>query len=453
MADIFIIGGSDAGVSAALRIKELAPSFQVHMLVKDGYPNYSICGIPFYLSKEVKRPDQLAHRSLEELKNAGIDVLLHHEVEQIYPEEKKIVVTHSQQTTSFSYDKLLLATGAKAVSPPVEGIELPGVFSLRWMDDMLNIEAYLNAHAAREVVIIGAGYIGVEMAEAFSLRGLRVNLIETTAYPLQTFDTEVGIAIGNHLTSKDIQLKLNQMVRKISQRDGYLEVVTNQSKVRGQLVLVVTGATPNTALARQGGAHTGIKGAIQVNERMQTNLEDVYAAGDCCETYHRILQKYDYLPLGTTAHKQGRIAGENIAGGKRYYGGSLGTQVVKVFDHVAARTGLREDEAKKASIPCFSVTYVAYDHKVYYPEASSILIKLTARSDNQQILGVQMWGAQKAEVAKRIDVVATAIHQFSTVEQLNDLDLSYSPPLGTPWDALQMSAQHWLKAYNNTLHV
>lgn len=453
MADIFIIGGSDAGVSAALRIKELVPSFQVHMLVKDGYPNYSICGIPFYLSKEVKQPKQLAHRSLEDLKNAGIDVLLHHEVEQIYPEEKKIVVTHNQHRVSFAYDKLLIATGAQAVSPPIEGFDLPGVFSLRWMDDMLKIETYLEAHAVSEVVIIGAGYIGVEMAEAFSLRGLSVHLVETTAYPLQTFDKELGKAIGHYLASKGIQLKLNQMVRKISQRDGYLEVETHQSKIRGQLILVVTGAKPNTALARQAGVHTGIKSAIQVNGLMQTNLEEVYAAGDCCETYHRILQKQDYIPLGTTAHKQGRIAGENMAGGKRYYGGSLGTQVVKIFDQVAARTGLREDEAKHAGIPCFSVTYEAYDHKVYYPEASSILIKLTARSDNQQILGVQLWGAQKAEVAKRIDVVATAIHQFSTVEQLNDLDLSYSPPLGTPWDALQMSAQYWLKTYNTTLHV
>ncbi|MEK6480458.1 FAD-dependent oxidoreductase [Catalinimonas sp. 4WD22] len=453
MVEIFIIGGSDAGVSAALRIKEVAPSFQVHMLLKDEYPNYSICGIPFYLSKEVTQPDQLAHRSLKELKSAGIDVLLHHEVEQIHPEDKKLTVSTPLGKEVFAYDKLLMATGAKSVTPAIEGLDLVGVFQLRWIDDMLIIASYLQEHQVKEVVIIGAGYIGVEMAEAFTLRELTVHMIEASDYPLQTFDPELGLVVRDYLMSKKIHLYQNHLVKKISQRNGSLSVETNKTEVRGQVVLVVTGAQPASELAHQAGIHTGARGAIKVDGLMHTNLEDIYAAGDCCETYHRLLQQYDYLPLGTTAHKQGRVAGENIAGGKRYYGGSLGTQVVKVFDHVAARTGLREGEARKAGIPCFSAVYEAYDHKSYYPGASSILIKLTARSDNQQLLGVQMWGAQKAEVAKRIDVVATAIHQFSTVEQLNDLDLSYSPPLGTPWDALQMSAQHWLRIYNTSIHA
>jgi len=440
---VCIIGGSDAGVSAALRIKELVPSSEVHLLLKDAYPNYSICGIPFYLSQEVAQPHQLAHRSLEELQDQGIEVRLNHVVTKVYPKEKGLVVFNGEKGQTLAYDKLLIATGAQSVSPPVEGTALPGVFKLRWIDDMLNVAAYLEANAVREVVIVGAGYIGVEMAEALRLRGLSVNLVEAGSHPLQTFDPELGMKINEYLAAQGIKLYTDQVVKKIRQQDGYLAVETNQARISGQMVLVVTGARPMTDLAQQAGIAVGTKGAIQVDQRMQTNLDEIYAAGDCCETYHRLLQQYDYLPLGTTAHKQGRIAGENMVGGQRDFAGSLGTQVVKMFDQVAARTGLNDKETHQAGIPYFAVVHRAYDHKKYYPGASSVLIKLIARSDTQQLLGVQMWGAQKAALAKRLDVAATALYHSFTVDQLNELDLSYSPPLGTPWDALQMCAQHW----------
>ncbi len=204
---------------------------------------------------------------------------------------------------------------------------------------------------------------------------------------------------------------------------------------------------PETALARSAGIETGVKGAIRVNRRMETSIPDIYAAGDCAETFHRLLGKNTYLPLGTTAHKQGRIAGENAVGGNREYAGTLGTQSVKIFNLVAARTGLKDDEARKEGFFPLSADIETWDHKIYYPHAEKMNIRITGDQKTGKLLGTQIIGAYGTEVSKRIDTVAAAIHQGMTVESLNDLDLSYTPPLSSPWDPVQMAAQAWSEAH------
>ena len=212
------------------------------------------------------------------------------------------------------------------------------------------------------------------------------------------------------------------------------------------LVVVALGVQPASQLAQSAGVHTGVRGAIQVDRQMRTNVEDIWAAGDCGETWHRLLQKSAYLPLGTTAHKQGRVAGENAVGGQRQFGGSLGTQVVKVFDLVIARTGLRDAEAAKEGMDPLSVQLEAWDHKVYYPGASVIHVVLTGDRRTGRLLGAQLVGRVGAEIGKRIDTVATALFNEMRVEQLSDLDLSYTPPLSTPWEPVQTAAQAWMTA-------
>lgn len=214
---------------------------------------------------------------------------------------------------------------------------------------------------------------------------------------------------------------------------------------------MVVGVRPDTTLARAAGVGLGVRGAIAVDRRMRTNVPDVYAAGDCVHTYHRLLDTNAYLPLGTTAHKQGRIAGENAAGGNREFAGSLGTQVVKVFDLAIARTGLRDHEAKAHGLSPFSHRTIADDHKAYYPGAKPITITVTADMRTDRLLGAQLAGHRDTAVAKRVDILATALHHGMTVEAIADLDLSYTPPLGSPWDAIQTATQHWTAAAARSL--
>lgn len=438
-----IIGGSDAGISAALRIKELTPEATVKLFLADDYPNFSICGIPFYFSREVQDWKTLAHRTKADIEAHGIEVMNSHLVTSIDPESKEIVA--NEQT--FGYDKLLIGTGANSNKPPIEGIDLPGVFTLRWIGEMLEIDQYITDQQVQEVTIVGGGYIGVEMADSLCLRGLKVNLVEFMPTVLQTVDEPFGQMVEAELTSHGVSVFTQTKIERIQSTDEGLTVTgTHDYQHHCQLVLVVVGAHPNTKLAASTGITTNPKGAIQTDFQMQTNLPDIYAGGDCVETYHALLQQHVYLPLGTTAHKQGRIAGANMVGKATSFKGVLGSQVVKIFDLVAGRTGLHDRDAKRYEIPHLTVESEHWDHKVYYPGAHRLRIRLTGNPETGQLLGAQIIGSKHSEVSKRIDIVATAIHHGYSVEQLNELDLTYTPPLSSPWDPVQMAAQAWSRA-------
>jgi NADPH-dependent 2,4-dienoyl-CoA reductase/sulfur reductase-like enzyme len=446
--NLVVIGGSDAGISASLRAKELSPDAEVTMLLADGYPNFSICGLPFYLSGEVSNWNTLAHRTADEIEKKGIKLVPDHHVTAIIPDRKQILASDTNgHSKTFSYDRLVVATGGISLVPNLPGIDLPGVFFLRWMADSFAFQEYLITRHPASIVIIGAGYIGMEMADAMIRRGLSVSVVEFLPSVLTTFDTALGGIVRTELEKQGVQVFNGFTVERIESVGNRISVRSVASdEITADMVLVAVGSRPETRLAQSASIETGVKGAICVNRRMETSIQDIYAAGDCAETYHQLLGKNTYLPLGTTAHKQGRIAGENAVGGNREYLGTLGTQAVKIFNLVAARTGLKDDEALKEGLSPLSVDIETWDHKVYYPHAERIRIRITGDQKTRKLLGAQIIGAYGTEVSKRIDTVAASIHNGMTMESLNDLDLSYTPPLSSPWDPIQMAAQAWNQA-------
>ena len=445
---LLIVGGSDAGVMAALRARELDPAVRVTMLLSDRYPNFSICGLPFYVSREVEDWPALAHRTTEEITSQGVDVLPEHIVTRLSPKTKEVVVRDGGgQNRTLPYDMIVIATGARPRTHGIAGLELPGVHTLHTMEDSFRVRQRLDAGDVRRVVIVGAGYIGLEMADALVHRGLAVTLVGRPPTVMPTVEAGLGEVIRSELERHGVEVVSGVGVGEIAERDGGLEVRGNSGFSRpADLVLVGGGVEPNSELARAAGVATGARGAIRVDRQMRTSVPDVLAAGDCVETWHRVLERPTYLPLGTTAHKQGRVAGETAVGGTREFQGSVGTQVVKVFDVAVARTGLGDDEARAAGFDPLTVGSAPWHHKAYYPGARRLHIRVTGDRRTGRLLGAQIVGHWQAEVAKRIDIFATALFHAMTVEGLNDLDLSYTPPMGAPWDAVQEAAQAWLSA-------
>jgi NADPH-dependent 2,4-dienoyl-CoA reductase/sulfur reductase-like enzyme len=332
------------------------------------------------------------------------------------------------------------------------------VHLLHSMGDTFTLMHTLQETAPRSAIIVGAGYIGLEMADALTARGLAVTQMEQLPEVLPTVDPELGALVHAELAAHGADVLTGTAVRAVGKaaagQDGRLrvEAVTAGGEPvtrAADLVLVVVGVRPDTDLAVSAGASLGTRGAIAVDRQMCTGLPDIYAAGDCVITHHRLLGE-TYLPLGTTAHKQGRVAGENACGGAREFAGSLGTQVVKIFDQAAARTGLRDNEATAAGYDPVTVGWEADDHKAYYPGSHRIAMRFTGDRHTGRLLGVQLFGHKHAEIAKRIDIAATAIFHSMTIDQISDLDLSYTPPLGSPWDAVQAGAQAWTRQASST---
>ena len=457
---LVMIGGSDAGISAALRARELDPGADVTVVVADAYPNFSICGIPYYVSGEVSHWRNLAHRSIADLEAAGMRLRLDTTARRIDVPGRKLLVTSPGGEELLGYDKLVVGTGAIPVRPPISGLAGPealgpgdGVHLLHSMGDTFAVMRTLEQAAPASAVIVGAGYIGLEMADALTVRGLAVTQMEQLGEVLPTVDPELGALVHAELAGHGVEVLTGTTVQAITRaqagRPGRLQVAaTADGKAvtrTADMVLVVVGVRSDTALAAKTGAKLGVKGAIAVDKGMRTNLPDVFAAGDCVVTHHRLLGE-TYLPLGTTAHKQGRVAGENAVGGNREFAGSLGTQVVKIFDQAAARTGLRDHEAAPAGFAPVTVASQADDHKAYYPGSHRIHMRVTGDRTTGRLLGLQLFGHRHAEIAKRIDIAATAIFNHMTVDAVSDLDLSYTPPLGSPWEAVQMGTQAWVRA-------
>jgi len=458
---IVAVGGSDAGISAALRARELDPGAQFTVVVADAYPNFSICGIPYYVSGDVTHWTNLAHRTAADLAATGMEVRTDTRATRINAADHTLdILDPAGNPGRLPYDALIVGTGALSARPPIAGLHGPdalgpadGVHLLHSMGDTFAVMESLTARNPKTAAIIGAGYIGLEMAEALTTRGIAVTQIEALPEVLPTVDPDLGALIHAELERNGVDVLTHTTVTAIERTaTGALSLTTTHdgettSRVV-DFVLVVVGVKPDTELAADAGAELGVKGAIAVDDAMRTNLPDVFAAGDCAHTHHRMLG-ITWLPLGTTAHKQGRVAGENAVGGTARFAGSLGTQVVKVFDLVAARTGLREHEAHTASPDWHPVTTPSTpdDHKAYYPGSTPLHIRITGDRASGRLLGAQLVGHRSAEVSKRVDTYATALFHTMTVDALNDLDLSYTPPLGSPWDAVQIAAQAWTREH------
>ncbi len=318
------------------------------------------------------------------------------------------------------------------------------MFFLHTMGDCFAMQRYIDAANPRRAVIIGAGYIGLEMADALTTRGIKATLASRTATVLPTVDPEFGAIVAEELRQHGVSVQTSVNAHTISQGDDSLCVSGSNGFVQEcDLVLLAVGIEPNTRIGRDAGLKVGVRGAFLTNRQMLSEAPHVYVAGDCTETWHQLLQRYDYLPLGTTSHKQGRVAGENALGGRCEFQGSLGTQAVKIFQLVIARTGLRQDEAEREGFDAHTFESVTTDHKAYYPGATPLRVRVTGDRRTGRLLGAQILGAWKAEVSKRVDVFATALFNGMRVAQMSEIDLSYTPPLSSPWDPVQIAAQFW----------
>jgi NADPH-dependent 2,4-dienoyl-CoA reductase/sulfur reductase-like enzyme len=448
-----------------LRARELDPASDVEVILEDAYPNFSICGIPYYISGDVPNLRDLAHRNVAELEATGMRLRQDTTARRIDVERHELLVRDAGGNEHvLGYDKLIIGTGATPVRPEITGLDGPdplgvseGVHLLHSIGDTLALMRTLETRAPARALIVGAGYIGLEMAEALTARGLSVTQMEQLPEVLPTVDPELGVLVHAELTEHGVEVLTGTAVTRIDRAGGELHVeaatVDGSTIARTvDLVLVVVGVRPENKLAAAAGVELGAKGAVVVDRQMRTNLPDVFAACDCVVTHHLLLGE-SYPPLGTTAHKQGRIAGDNAVGGSREFAGSLGTQVVKIFDQVAARTGLRDHEALAGGFDPLTIQSEADDHKAYYPGSHRIHLRVTGDCTTGRLLGIQLFGHRHSEIAKRIDVAATAIFRGMTVDAISDLDLSYTPPLGSPWDAIQTSTQAWSTSSRALVHT
>lgn len=445
---LLIIGGDAAGMSAASKAKRNQPEADVIVLERGPHISYSACGMPYWIGGLIESDRELMILTPEKARERrGIDVRMHHEATRIDPNAKAVDVTNLETGETFSqpYDKLVIATGASAVRPPVPGIDAPGVFTLRALSDGQRIFNYIAQNAPRRAVIIGGSYIGVEMAEGLRDRDMAVTLVEMLPHTMPIFDGDMMEGIEEHLVEKGVALHTETRATAITEKEGALVVaieseVGEVQEVPTDLVLVATGVRPNSELAAEAGIELGEANAIRVDNHMRTSRPDIYAAGDCAIHYHRVLAENAWIPLAPAANRGGRVAGDNISGGDAVFPGIIGTAIVKVFDYTMAVTGLTEKDASASGKfgDIGTATVDSYEKAHYWPGAEKIRVKLVFRRDGGRVLGGQMVG--RTGVEKRIDVIATAVTAGLTVEEMGMLDLAYAPPYSPAYDPIQVCA-------------
>jgi len=438
-----IIGGDAAGMSAATQIRRLNKEAEIVVYEKGETLSYAQCGLPYYVAGVVPTSQELVARTKEQFEEKyRITIYMKHEITAIDAKAQKVTGLSllDNQTVENNYDYLLIATGGEAIAPPWQGIDLERVTVLKTIPDADRIIAWLNQNQdINKVVIIGGGYIGLEMAEAFHLRGKEVQIIDVADQLNASFDPDMAEYAKVELEQKGIKVSLGEEVKELKGDKRVSAVVTDQGEYPADLVVVSIGIRPNSSFANKAGVELGPRKAIKVNNKMQTNIENIYAAGDCATHYHIVKEQDDYIPLGTTANKQGRIAGTNLGGGAAEFKGIIGTAVMKVLDLEMARTGISEKEAKELEIPVESVTIKARDHAHYYPNAKKLFIKLVFKKEDRTLVGAQVVGF--AGVDKRIDVLAMAITHKMKIDELQDMDLSYAPPFNSVWDPVQQASR------------
>lgn len=441
---VIIIGGVAAGTSAATEIRRNNKEAEIVIYDKDKYISYAGCGMPYFISNEFTNFDELVPRDPEFFKlKKDIDIFIEHEVQGISPKKRKVTVKNNLTQEIFEdyYDKLVIATGARSVLPNIKGAYRSNVFLLRNINDMKQIKAFIENTQPKRAVIIGSGFIGMEMCESFKNLGMEVSLIARSTIS-KGLDKDMTIHIENYLKEKEVNLYTNTATDEISDKGVFLG---NGELIEADIVLIATGIRPNVELAKQVGIKLGRTGAIKVDKNMGTNIENIYACGDCIELYNTVTSEAIYRPLGSTANKTGTIAGSNISGKKEEFRGVLGTGIYRIFDMQVGYTGISSDEAKKLGLDV--VTTV--DQKVNKPEfmgGKPIITKTVAEKETGTLLGAQIIGFEGVD--KRLDVLVTAITLKAKAEDLMHLDLAYSPPFSIPRDPLYYTGAKLLASLN-----
>ena len=431
---IVIIGSVAGGTSAAAKARRNSEEHEIVIYDMDRDISYSGCGLPYYIGEDYISRDDLTPRNAAWFKSRfNIDIFTEHKVMEIDFENKMLQVENlvSGETFTDKYDRLVLATGAVPFIPPIPGINSPNVFPVRSVRDADSIKKFIIDKKPRKAAIIGGGFIGLEMAENLTLQGIAVSLIEMAEHVMPSMDRDMAVYIEDHLAEKGVDLFTGDSVKEIA--DGGRRVVTAKGdEFVTDLVIVAAGVKPNTGLVKKSGMVTGEHGGIIVDDRMETSIPDVYAVGDCCEVKSTVTGEYIYRPLGSTANKMGRIAGDAITGGDLRFRGVPGTGIFKVFDLAVAQTGLSEKEVKEKGIDYLVSHNIKENQTKYLKESRELVIKCISEAGSDRILGVQITGERGVD--KRIDVFVTAMTLGAKTGDLFHLDLAYAPPFSIAKD-------------------
>ena len=438
---VVIVGGVAGGATAATRIRRLDENAQIIVIERTGYISYANCGLPYYIGGVIKDKDDLTLQTPESfLERFQIDVRVEQEVTGVDASKKTVTIKRLDNGQEYeeSYDKLILSPGARPVRPDLPGINDNRVFFLRTVEDTFKIRAFVENTKPETAVMIGGGFIGLEIAENLIDLGVKVTIIQRPDHVMNTLDYDMASLVHAKLRSKGIDLKLGSNVIGFeSNADNLSVLLKDDEPVRTDMVLMAVGVTPETTLAKKAGLSLGLKDAIVVNDKMETSAADIYAVGDAVMVKHYVTGNDAIITLAGPANKQGRIAADNICGFESHYKGSMGSSVLKLFDMTVASTGITEKTAKEAGIIYDKVVLSPSSHAGYYPGAKVMTMKLIYAKEDLRILGVQIVGFDGVD--KRIDVIATAIQAGMRADALKDLDLSYAPPYSSAKDPVNMA--------------
>ena len=438
---VVIVGGVAGGASAAARIRRLDERAQIVMFERSGFVSYANCGLPYYVGGAIEKQSALTLQTPASFRaRFNVDARVRHEVLKIDRARKTVSVRALETGETFDepYDKLVLSPGAKPVVPNLPGLSGPNVFTLRTVEDALRIRRYVDKDRPETATVIGGGFIGLEMAENLTERGVRVTVVEKLPQLLGPLDEDMAAFLHAKFRDKGVTLALGSAVTGVERRpEGLFTLLDSAPAVASQMVVLAIGVAPDSALAREAGLETGARGAIVVDEHMRTSDPDIYAVGDAVQVKNGVTGAPALIALAGPANKQGRVAADNICGGDSVYRASWGSSVVKAFDMTAAATGLNERAARAAGINCDKVVLSPASHASYYPGGRAMTMKVIYEKGSLRILGAQIVGFDGVD--KRIDVLATAMQAGMTAVQLKDLDLAYAPPYSSAKDPVNMA--------------
>lgn len=437
---VVIVGGVAGGATAATRLRRLDEHAQITVFERSGYISYANCGLPYYIGGVIEDKEELTLQTPESIgKRFRIDMKVHHEVTDINA-VKKTVTVHNLDTGKVyeeSYDKLILSPGAKPVMPNLPGIENEKIFTLRTVEDTSKIRSFVEEKKPKTAVMVGGGFIGLEVAENLCDLGVKVTVVQRPKQLMNTLDYDMATLVHNKLRSKGISLKLGGDVIGFDEKEDLQVLLKDDEPIPTDMVLMAIGVSPETTLAKKAGLELGIKGAIVVNDKMETSVPDIYAVGDAVQVKHTVTGNYAVISLAGPANKQGRIVADNICGLDSHYKGSMGSSVIKLFDMTVASTGLTEKAAKDAGIEYERIVLSPASHAGYYPGAKVMTMKVVYEKSTLKILGAQIVGYDGVD--KRLDVIATAISAGMKATELKDLDLAYAPPYSSAKDPVNMA--------------
>ena len=432
---VLIVGGVAGGASAAARLRRLDEKAEIIMFERGEYISFANCGLPYYIGGEINKKSALTLQTPQSFNSRfNVDVRVWNEVTAIDAEKKQVTV-HSVQTGedyTESYDELILSPGAAPLVPKMDGVDDPRVFTLRNIPDTVKIRDYVEEEFPESAVVVGGGYIGVEMAENLKKAGLKVTIVELADHVIAPLDGDMAAEVHRYLRDQGVELMLGKAVQSMEDKGGKLTLHLSEGEIETDMVILSVGVRPDTALAQSARLELNPKGAIVVNEHMQTSKEHIYAVGDAIEIVDFVTGKKGYVPLAGPANKQGRIAADNICGIKSSYKNTLGSSVLKIFDMTVAMTGVNERTAQAAGLDYDKVYTYSQSHASYYPGGHGISIKTLYEKGTGKILGAQLVGYDGVD--KRCDVIATAIRAGMTAYDLTELELCYAPPFGSAKD-------------------